>query len=429
MNTNESRGYVLNGTPVLPLQSTSLPPRGPKDPRKVRRRIRLRFLGFFLAPVLIGATIYVLTSVLAPSSRDIEILPGSAVVSIDEQDVAIMVYSDSSRPGPFEPMFQNRAAAIRLSDGKTLWDERLNDQLSSAAVVLAADSARAYVGTDEGLVILNAKTGAIEADGVDIAGLGADVVLSASAYGYDREVNAVVALTASGSLVQIPVGSAEAQPADTSVTTRWRGTLSASPVLDTSALTRLTDAAATPDGTTFEIEQLDEAVGRDALVITSADGRTIRRTELVDAEIIPVSGLAPQLGILLDTGQFLEGDFSGIDSDDIEALLEAASQMTGEAVQEPAAFETGYVLVQHRESVNAELTLLSSVDIATGQLVETVEIQGDAMRAITGPAGTTAVIAADPESWFPNELLVLETDGGLRRVEVGATGWWEGLFD
>jgi hypothetical protein len=86
------------------------------------------------------------------------------------------------------------------------------------------------------------------------------------------------------------------------------------------------------------------------------------------------------------------------------------------------------VLVQHRESVNAERTLLSSADIATGQLVDTVEIQGDAMRAITGPAGTTAVIAADPESWYPNELLVLEPHGGLRPVEVGATGWWEGLL-
>ncbi|MDQ0728403.1 PA2928 family protein [Microbacterium sp. W4I20] len=428
MNTNESRGYVLNGTTVLPLQATSLPTSGPRDPRTLRRRLRLRFLGFLLAPAVIGATIYLLSAVLAPSSRDIEIQPGSAVVSIDEQEIAIMIYSDSSRPGPFEPMFQNRAAAIRLSDGKTLWDERLNDQLSSAAVALAADSARVYVGTDEGLVILNARTGAIEAAGAEIPGLGADAVLSASAYGYDREMNVVVALEASGSLVQIPVGSAEAQPADTTVTARWRGTLSASPLLDTSALTRLADAAATPDGTTFEIEQVDEAVGRDALVITSADGLLTRRTEFVDAEIIPVSGLAPQPGILLDTGQFVEGDFRDIDSDDIEALLEAASQLTGETVPEPAAFETGYVLVQHRESVNAERTLLSSVDIATGQLVDTVEIQGDAMRAITGPAGTTAVIAADPESWYPNELLVLEPDGGLRPVEVGATGWWEGLL-
>lgn len=424
MNINESRGYVLNGTTVLPLQSTSVPTRGPRDPRKLRRSIRLRFLGFFLAPVLIGGVIFVVAMIATPPTRDVEILPGSAVISIDEQDVALVVYSDTSRPGMFEPIFQTRATAIRLSDGKTLWDQRLNEELANEAVALAGDSSRVYVSTDEGLVILDAASGAIEAHGTGIAGLGADAVLSASAYGYDSEANAVVAVAATGGFVQIPMGALEAQPADSAVASRWRGTLSASPTLDTTALTRLVDTAIAPDGTSFAIEQVSQAVGRDALVITSSDGKTVSRTELVDAEILPETGLEPRLGIMLDTGQFLEGDFTGIDADDVEALLEAASGMTGETIAAPAAAGTGFVLVQHRESVNAERTRISSVEIATGRLVDTVEMGADALRAMTGPSGTTAVVAAAPESWFPNTLLVLEENGTLRQVAVGLVPWW-----
>lgn len=253
-------------------------------------------------------------------------------------------------------------------------------------------------------------------------------MLAASAYGYDPEANAVVALTASGGFVQIPVGGRDAQPADPAVASRWQGTLSASAFLDTTALTRFVDTAIAPDGTTFAIEPLSEAVSRDALVITSPDEQVVRRTELVDAEILPETGVEPRLGVMLDTGQFLEGDFTGIDADDIEALLEAASRLTGESIPAPAASGTGFVLVQHRESVNADKTLLSSVEIATGRLVDTVEMGADAVRAMTGPSGATAVIAATPDSWFPNALLVLDEDGTLRQVGVGVVPWWVAPF-
>ncbi|MDQ0649420.1 hypothetical protein QFZ53_003616 [Microbacterium natoriense] len=160
-------------------------------------------------------------------------------------------------------------------------------------------------------------------------------------------------------------------------------------------------------------------------MITSADGRTVRRTELVDAEILPVSEAAP-LGVMLETGQFIEGDFSDVDHDDIEALLEEARAQasSGEATASPAGFGSGYVLVQHRESVNADRRLVSSVSVATGEIVDTVEMGADALRAVTGPSGTTAVIVAEPDSWQPDSLRVLGSDGSLRHVEVGAVPWW-----
>ncbi|MBO0981268.1 PA2928 family protein [Microbacterium sp. SD291] len=426
MNTNESRGYVLNGSTVLPLGSTAMPSRAPHDPKKVRRRIRRGFLGLFILPIVIGALIVLATILFSPATRDLEILPAAAVVSIDESDVAVVVYADTSRPGFFEPMFQTRAAAIRLSDGTQLWDQRLDEELGTEAAVLAGNSSWVYLGTDAGLVILDARSGAVHARGDGISGIGGGAVLAASAYGFDPEANAVVALTGTGAVVQVPVGRTDAVAADAAVARRWQGVLSASPFLDVGAITRSVEAAATADGTSFEIVSVAESVDRDALVITSPDGRTIRRTELVGAEILPDVGLDPRLGMLLGTGQFVPGDSDAIDADDIEALLGRALGAAAQhgVVVAPAGAAQGFVLVQHRESVNAERMLISTIDIASGQIVATVEMQNDAERAIAGPSGTTTVIAAAPGSWGANVLLVLDGDGSLRELEVGAVPWW-----
>lgn len=431
METNRTTGYTLNGSTVLPLGSSALPPRAPRDPRRVRARIRRRFLLLMFAPVILGGLIVVAIQVWLPSVRDIEIVPSSAVIGMDGQDVAVLVYHDDSRAGLFEPSFQMRVAAIRLSDGEQLWDQRLNEDLIGDAVALAGDESSVYIGSDHGLVILDAATGAVRVEGDDVPGIGADAVFSASAYGYDPEANAVVALTGSGAIAQIPVGETEAVPADPAVAGRWRNTLGSGPFLDETMLTQQVDAAVTPDGTRFEIVPVAPTVERDALVITSTDPAQIIRTELVDASLLPVVGLEPRLGVLLETGQFLPGDFgdidaTDIDADDIEALLQQAVGATPPADDTvvPAGAGQGVVLVQHRESVNAELTLLSSVDIATGQLIDTVEMETDAVRALTGPAGTTAVIAAAPDSWSANRLLVLDGDGSLRPIEVGTLPWW-----
>jgi hypothetical protein len=426
MDTNRTTGYTLNGSTVLPLGSSALPLRAPRDPKRVRSRIRRRFLLLMLAPLIIGGLIFLATQFLMPTTRDIEIVPSSAVIGMDRDDVAVLVYHDDSLPGPFEAMFQMRVAAIRLSDGEQLWDQRLNEDLIGDAVVLAGDASSVYIGSDHGLVVLDAATGAVRVEGDGVPGIGADAVLSASAYGYDPEVDAVVALTGSGALMQIAVGSTQAVPADAAVTARWQNTLGSGPFLDETVLTQQVEVAATPDGTRFEIVPVAEAVQRDALVITSTDPAQVVRTELVDARLLPVVGLEPRLGVLLETGQFLPGDFADIDADDIEALLQQAfgAMPSVEQVVAPAGAGQGFVLVQHRESVNADRVLLSSVDIATGKLIDTVEMQADAVRALTGPSGTTAVIAAAPESWSADRLLVLEDDGSFREVEVGAVPWW-----
>lgn len=430
MDTNRTTGYTLNGSTVLPLGSTLPPPRRKADPQQVRVRIRRRFLLALLAPFLVGGLIVVAVLFALPSTRDVDIVPGAAVIGIDGEDVAVVVYDDSSRPGLFEATFQMRVAAFRLSDGEQLWDQRLNEDLAGDAIVLAGDDTSVYVASEHGLVILDAATGAVRVQGADVPGIGADAVLSASAYGYDTEANVVVALTGSGALVQIPVGDVTAVPAEAAVASRWRSSLDAGPFLDETELTRQVDAAVTPGGTTFEIVPVAEAVQRDALVITSTDPAQVIRTEFVDATLLPSVGREPQAGVLLPTGQYLPGDFAGIDEDDLEALLARSLEMASPAdnIVPPAGAEQGMVLVQHKESVNADRMLLSSVDIATGRILGTAEMQTDALRALTGPAGTTVVITAAPGAWSANRLLVVEEDGSFRPIDVGTLPWWVPRF-
>lgn len=417
-------GYILNGSSVPPPGS---PPTA--KPRKEPAKARGVIVVTVVLLIIIGSAIALSVSVLSPSARDIEIASTSGIVDIGGEDVAILVYHDSSRPGLFASGFQMRVAAIRASDGEQLWDQQLNDDLIGDAVVLAGDSKLVYIGSDNGLVILDAATGALRSQGLEIAGLGADAVLAASAYGYDTEANAVVALAGTGQVMQLLVGQDQATPADAAVAGRWKDVLNSGPFYDDTVLVDQVELAVSPDGTTYEVESVAESVERDALTATT-DGRTVFRIELVDMTILPVTDIGPRRGVMLETGQFLEGDFGDIDEDDIQALIEKAMSLSpdGKMPPAPAGLAQGVLLVQHRESVNAELMLLSSVDASTGQIIDTVEMKTDALRALTGPGGTTAVVAAVPDAWQPNSLMVLQPDGTFRAVEVGTLPWWQRLF-
>lgn len=418
-------GYILNGSSV---QTPGWLP--PEKPRKEPAKARGVIIAAVVLIAVIGAAIALSASVLAPSARDIEIASTSGIVDIDGEDVAVLVYQDSSRPGLFVSGFQTRISAIRTSDGEQLWDQQLNDDLMGDAVVLAGDADLVYIGSDDGLVILDAATGAVRSQGLEIAGLGADAVLAASAYGYDAEANAVVALAGTGQVMQLPVGQEQATSADAALAGRWKDVLNAGPFYDDTVLVDQVELAVSGEGTTYEVESVSEAVERDALIATSADGRAVFRTELVDMSILPATDIGPRRGVMLETGQFLDGDFGDIDEDDIQALIEKVmgTGPDGNMPPAPAGLGQGFLLVQHKESVNAELMALSSIDAETGRIVDTVEMKVDALRALTGPGGTTAVIAAAPDAWRPNTMVVLQPDGTLRTVEVGTLPWWQRLF-
>ncbi|MDQ0642623.1 PA2928 family protein [Microbacterium murale] len=404
-----SSGYILNGSSV----SFGSEPERPRPDRRSVKKDRRIFALIFLAPFVIGAVILFVGLFGSPSVRDIEVSATSAIVSMGAEEVAVVTYSDNSRPGLFESALQMRIAAIRMNDGEQLWDRKLNDDLIGDAVVLAGDAQWVYVGTDHGLVILDAASGEVHAEGTGIDGLGQDVVLAASAYGYDPDANTVMVLSSTGDILQIPVGQTRATPADNALASVWQGVLSASPWVDDSHLTETVGVAAEQDGTVYSIVSVAESVQRDALEVTRPEETSRRLAEFVDATILPVSGAAPRLGALLDTGKFF----------DEEQFFEE------ESIPEPAGIGYGFLLVQHRESINAERVLLSVVDAATGEIMASSEMQDDAVRALTGAEGGTAVISSAPEAWSANQLLILGADGTLTVVPIGALPWWLTLLD
>lgn len=225
---------------------------------EVRYRIRGRFMFLILLPFILAGGVALAAFLLVSPTRDVQVVSTSGVVSIDGEDIAILIYHDHSRPGLFEPAFQMRVAAIRTSDGTQLWDQRLNEELMDDAVVLAGDAGRVYIGSDQGLVILDAATGSVRAQGVDVAGLGADSVLAASAYGYDAESDSVVALAGTGRIMQLRVGQEQAVPADGAVTSRWKNLLDAGSSYDDTELVRRVEAAVSADGTTYVVEPVSK---------------------------------------------------------------------------------------------------------------------------------------------------------------------------
>ncbi|MGV2982712.1 PA2928 family protein [Microbacterium sp. AGC85] len=353
-------------------------------PDRSSKKHRWIFALIILSPFIVVGAILIAVLVSTPSSRDVEVTATSAVIAMGEEEVAVVTYLDTSRPGFFEPAFQMRAAAIRLSDGEQLWDTHLNDDLAGDAVVLAGDADWVYVGTDHGLVILDSSSGEVHAEGADVDGLGSGAVFEASAYGYDEGADVVTVLSGTGEILQIPVGRTQAEQADLMTVRAWRDVLSTSSHFDDSALTQTVDVAEGSDGTVYAIESISEAVQRSILEITPPGGPPSRSTEFVDAAILP-------------------GDLS--------------------EVPVPAGIEQGFLLVQHRESINAEQILLSAVDAVTGEIVSSSEMPYEAVRAITG-GGSTAVISTPPGAWYANQLLILGEDGAFTAVPIGEMPWW-----
>lgn len=387
---DHSNGYVLNASSVQPLAAGtgSTKHREPnRDPKKVRRRNRFRFLGLLLLPACIAVAIFCIVQFAFSSGRTVEAEPTSAVVTMDGEPIALVAFDDHLRPGIGEPMFQMRLAAYRLSDGAQLWDQRINEELSGAVVVLAASDDFIYVAETGGLVILDAD-GNIVARGDGIDGIGVEAVLAVNAYAYDPDSDAIVLLSTSGDILQIPVGSVTAQPATPAQIRTGRGLNSETRFDDTVLGLGGVEQAIGADGTIFSVRSVDAAVARDELEIASAVGAV--RTELTDIELLP--------------------------------SLPADQEMP-----RAAGGEQGFVLVQHRESVNSDTQLVSSVDLVTGLIVDTVTVGSDVDGALAAADGSTAFFA-DEEGEYPNRLMVLADDGTIDEVRIGQLPWWMALF-
>ena len=386
----DSNRYLLNASSVQPLasgQGATKRQAAPQTPKKARRRIRFRILGLLLLPELIAVAIFC-GAQFTSSFRSVEAEPTSAVVTMSGERIALVAFDDHTRPGIGEPMFQMRLAAYRLSDGAQLWDQRINEELSGAVVVLAASDDLIYVAETGGLVILDAD-GDIIARGDGIDGIGADAVLAVNAYAYDAGSDAIVLLSTRGDILQIPVGSTSAQPATPAQIRAGQGLSAETRFDDTVLRAGGVEQAIGPDGTTFSVRSVDAAVGRDALEIGAESGTA--RAELVDAELLPVLPADQETPAAAGAGQ-------------------------------------GFVLVQHRESVNSDALMVSSIDVATGSIVDSAAVGGDLDGALPAPDGTTVYFAGEEGDWYPNRLMVLADDGSIDEIRIGQLPWWMALF-
>ncbi|WP_026422629.1 PA2928 family protein [Actinokineospora inagensis] len=346
----------------------------PRSPiRALARRGLLPVL--LLAPLVAFALLFFGLSYLVTPEPDIDVEPGIGLARVDGREVVLVPYGRSGARGMFQlmtrDMFQARVAALDVATGEVLWDTQVSDELIWHATVLAAGDKVAYVTTDAGLLVFDTHTGEITARGPDIAGLGSAYVAAPSAYGYDAANHRVMAMTATGAVLAIPLDNPVAAPVDPATATTWAAELTVDG--HTKSKPQATATKATID--TGRLELRDRGAPGKVLVRVGADG-----------EVTPVG----------DTVYF-----------DAALVTDGAARAVG----------SGHVLVRHDRSVNDNATVLTAVALDNGTTTSTLPIGSSPDSAATGPDGTVAITT-------DHQVAVLTADGHLTALTVGATDFF-----
>lgn len=152
--------------------------------------------------------------------------------SVDGREIAVVPYGSNAPEGLLGvPAWLVGdtvvgVAALDLDAREELWrTELFSGHPQPQAGVVGVGAELAYVATDDGLVVLDVRTGAVVArpDGID--GLGADYLASRTAYAHDPGARAVITLNARGDVLAIPLDATAARPAGEPAVLRWRDTL------------------------------------------------------------------------------------------------------------------------------------------------------------------------------------------------------------
>jgi hypothetical protein len=312
---------------------------------------------------------------------DVEVLPGFAFVDAGGRDVLLVPYERHGLRGMFQTMtqdlFQVRLAAIDPGTGESLWDMQLSDQLVWEASVLAGGRRNAYLATDSGLAIVAMADGSLVAEGAGVAGLGDTYLAARSAYAYDPDGHRVMAMTAAGDVLAIPLDQAKAAPVDAPTAAAWAGRLSATPAPDGPPEATADEAALPPGTDRVALRDLPFAGLGKELVRVTADGQRI-----------PVGGTA----------------FAGA------SLVVAGGVAVGA--------DSGHVLVQHQRSVNDTGIALSMVLPDNGQVTDTLAVEHAVIRAVIGSFSATTAVSTGPD------LALVHSDGRFTRVGIGSTDFF-----
>lgn len=370
------------GVASAPISSPWGTPDAPRAPRRRRRGLGL-FGRLIVFPLIFAGLSFGVSALIMKDHATIDAQPTATLASIDGTEALVVPYQRQGSAGMWQlansDMFQIRLAAVGLADGDLLWDVQLTDDLIGAVAVLAADEAMVYVTTDSGLMILDVADGSEVASGADIEGLGDRAVLDAGAYGYDPVDNVIVVIDTLGALLEIPVGSATAAPADAAVAERWAGTLHPDGTLwmsITNGYITTTNQWVGADGFAVTLTEIEAAVKRSRLDVTLPDGTVVAGPELVGAEIV----------------------------------VDGPSAMV-------AGLPSGLVVVEHKESINGPDTTLSVFSATTGKAVGTIPGAGSVLRVLTDEDGRTILVIGDsgPEA----TIVVLDQSGIATTAQIG----------
>lgn len=369
-----------------------------------------------LAVVVIGTLAGMFVGSRVMNSPMVSASPVVAYTAVRGHDAVLVAYErvGGQIPVPFarDDQWQERVAAYSLDTGELLWDNKLHGHSRAARGVLAVAGGKAYVATDFGLSIVDTETGEIIADRDRIDGLGADYTEAYAAYEVDPRLDAVVALTRSGAVIQIPLGSIRAHNVPDVVAVDWRDALldEWSVILGPTFSTSNVDpagkprTATLPDGSTFTFARpynTDTAqLMRDGNIV--ANITDLERAQIA-YEIVrtpaPLASPEQRRERLDRTRHHSSAALLGV--------ADGVALVYGDRSGEPGAEE------------------LRLYDLDTGDVLATVDDFGGYVRATAAPKGRIVVIGAAEDSGLDDDrLIIFRADGRTTITTVGDTDFW-----
>lgn len=310
--------------------------------------------------------------------------------------------------------WQERLAAVSLQTGELLWDIQLHGKSGWDRAVLAVADGLAYIATADGLSIVAVEGGRIVAQNDRIPGLGNDYARAYAAYHVDPQTRAVVALTQTGDIVQIPLGTAEAEPAPDEVAAAWRGTL-------------IADSAPMRDAT-FEMIDVDPATTPKRMALPDGGALRLSRQTGVLIREWPDgrSDLITRIGDLGDPELVYEIVRTPAALATAEQLAEGTGMFTKHhSAARPLGTVSGVVLVRGDDPNDAGRESLRLIDVGSGETVAVVADLDDIKRATATPDGDILIIATPAfDASSDNRLIVLRPDGRSVSTDLGLTDFW-----
>ncbi|WP_154796350.1 PA2928 family protein [Occultella kanbiaonis] len=400
---SSSFGTAGSGTPGTERPRSVLGDFGdPVTPRR-RRRFRFGWLGALLPILFVGFMVIGLPRIAMSSTSSNELLPVGAFTQVNGRDVVLMPY-EADGIWIWDDVFQIRLAAVDVVAGEPIWDVQLNEDLIGAAGVIAAGSQYLYVVTDYGLEIRSVADAHREAGPDDIEGLGADYLAAYAAYGYDRNLNAIIILTSLGEYRTLPVDSLTATPSDAPTINAWQFSVfadsSGSWMYLDSDWDDTTDSAVVGESR-FDYGPLSPGVPGGTVRLTGPSGTVELPGPIYNGEFLlevtktPAGLLSPEQREQMPT------------SSDRSYLSYA-----------PAGAPGGLVLLQSTVTANGDEYRLDVLDAATGTVVGSTPMGERATRVMTAPGGTIVVVASNDDH-YADSFVLIAPDGTVSLVEVG----------